>query len=151
MKALVFHIGPDRYAIRLAAIARVLPLLELKQLPLAPPGVAGLLDYHGASVPVIDLCRLAGMPAAPPYYDTRIVLLDYAGADGAAHLLGLLAQGVRGVRELAPEALGESGVRAAPFLGQVAGDADGMLQLVEVAQLLPDSLRAQLFPAGAAP
>jgi chemotaxis-related protein WspB len=36
-------------------------------------------------------------------------------------------------------------VQAAPFLGQVASDGRGMLQLVELEQLLPASLRALLF------
>ena len=42
MKLLVFHIGADRYGLRLRDVVRVLPLLELKQLPLAPDSVAGL-------------------------------------------------------------------------------------------------------------
>jgi chemotaxis-related protein WspB len=152
MKALIFHIGPDRYALRLGAVLRVLPLLELKLLPGAPFGVAGLIDLHGVPVPVIDLCLLAGAAPAPQHYDTRIVIVDYHAPGGLAHPLGLLAQRVRGVAEVAVAALRDSGVAAAPFLGQVASDADGMLQLVELAQLLPAALRAALFqPRGAQP
>ena len=33
MKLLVFHIGADRYGLRLRDVVRVLPLLELKHLP----------------------------------------------------------------------------------------------------------------------
>ena len=61
MKVLLFHIGRDRYGLPLASIVRVLPLLELKQLPLTPDYVAGLMDLHGVPVPVIDLSRLAGL------------------------------------------------------------------------------------------
>ncbi|MBC7685124.1 MAG: chemotaxis protein CheW, partial [Bdellovibrionales bacterium] len=60
MKVLVFSIGPDRYALRLGAIVRVLPVLALKQVPLAPAFVAGLMDLQGEPVPVIDLSLLAG-------------------------------------------------------------------------------------------
>ena len=56
---------------------------------------------------------------------------------------------MRGIQEVQPQALGDSGVLAAPFLGQVASDTDGMLQLVELEQLLPASLRALLFPSSA--
>ncbi|CDG84517.1 chemotaxis protein CheW [Janthinobacterium agaricidamnosum] len=145
MKVLVFHIGGDRYGLRLTSIMRVLPLLELKQLPLAPDHVAGLMDLHGTSVPVIELSRLAGLPAAADHFDTRIVIVDYRGPDGVAHPLGLLASQVRGIRDIAPAALSDSGVLSAPFLGQVASDADGILQLIELEQLLPAALRAILF------
>lgn len=151
MKALLFHIGRDRYALRLGVVRRVLPLLALKQLPLAPPAVAGLMDLHGQPVPVIDLCRLAGAGAAPACYDTRIVLVDYHAQDGACHALGLMAERVRGVREIDPGTLADSGVAGAPFLGQVASDAEGMLQLLEPERMLAPALRALLFlPAGTA-
>ena len=147
MKLLVFHIGADRYGLRLRDVVRVVPLLELKHLPLAPDAVAGLMDYHGQSVPVIDLCRISGLPAGADYFDTRIIVVDYHTPEGASHALGLRAERVLGVREVGEARLTGSGVLAAPFLGQVAGDADGMLQLVELEQLLPASLRATLFQA----
>jgi chemotaxis-related protein WspB len=145
VKQLIFHIGSDRYGLRLRSIVRVLPLLELKQLPLAPDSVAGLMDFHGRSVPVIDLCRLGGVAPAPEHFDTRIVVVDYLAPDGASHLLGLLAERVLGVQDVADEALADSGVRAASFLGQVASDGGGIVQLVELEHLLPESLRAILF------
>lgn len=152
MKLLVFHIGADRYGLRLRDVVRVLPLVELKHLPLAPSAVAGLMDYHGSSVPVIDLCRISGLPSGEDYFDTRIIVVDYQTPEGASHPLGLRAERVQGVREVSTAQLTDSGVRAAPFLGQVAGDADGMLQLVELEQLLPAQLRAMLFqPADQAP
>lgn len=147
MKLLVFHIGADRYGLRLRDVVRVVPLLELKHLPLAPDAVAGLMDYHGSSVPVIDLCRISGLPSGEDYFDTRIIVVDYHTPEGTSHALGLRAERVLGVQEVDAAQLTDSGVRAAPFLGQVAGDAHGMLQLVELEQLLPASLRATLFQA----
>jgi len=147
MKLLVFHIGDDRYGLRLAVVQRVLPLMELKGVPLAPPSVAGLMNLHGDSVPVIDLSRISGLPPARAHFDTRIVLVDYVAPDGAVHTLGLLAERVTGMQDIDPAALAAPGVRAAPFLGDVAGDAQGMVQLVELEQLLPESLRALLFQA----
>lgn len=151
MKQLLFHIGADRYGLPLREVVRVLPLVELKQLPLAPDAVAGLLDFHGRPVPVIDLCRMSGLPASAEHVDTRIVVVDYHAPDGAQHLLGLLAERVLGVREVTGSALADSGVQAAPFLGQVAGDAAGIVQLVELARLLPATLRAILFQPEASP
>jgi chemotaxis-related protein WspB len=145
MKVLVFHLGSDRYGLALHLVQRVLPLMALKAVPLAPPAVAGLMNLHGASVPVIDLSRMSGGAPARPHFDTRIVLVDYSAPDGQVHALGLMAEGVTGVQEVTPQALAASGVQAAPFLGRVASDSEGMLQLVELTQLLPAALRATLF------
>jgi chemotaxis-related protein WspB len=147
MKLLVFHIGADRYGLRLRDVVRVLPLLELKHLPQAPDSVAGLMDFHGRPVPVIDLCRASGLPTGEDHFDTRIIVADYHSPDGTDHLLGLRAERVLGVQEVSETQLADSGVRAAPFLGQVASDRQGMLQLVELEQLLPEPLRALLFQA----
>jgi chemotaxis-related protein WspB len=147
MKVLVFYIGADRYGLPLHAIARVLPVAGLKQLPLAPGYVAGVLDLHGRPVPVIDLSNLAGLAPQQACFDTRILLVDYGGGDGATHALGLLAQQVAGVESIDAAALAHAGLKAAPFLGQVASAGAGMLQLVDVAALLPPDVHALLFPA----
>lgn len=145
MKVLVFHIGADRYALPLAAIRRVLPLMALKAVPGAPDPVAGLMNLHGDAIPVIDLARLAGGPAAARQTDTRIVLVDYRAPGGTVHALGLAAERVQGVQDVADTALAPAGVLAAPFLDRVAGDAHGIVQLVEPDRMLPDALRALLF------
>ncbi len=147
MKVLVFTIGADRYALRLAALARVVPVAGLKQLALAPHYIAGLLDLHGEPVPVVDLSALAGCAREQTWFDTRIILADYPLPGGGQALLGMLAEHVMGVATLDPAALRAPGVAGAPFLGQVASDADGMLQLVEIDGLLAPEVRAQLFPA----
>ncbi|MFA9219513.1 MAG: chemotaxis protein CheW [Sphingomonadaceae bacterium] len=151
MKQLLFHIGADRYGLRLRDIVQVLPLVALKQLPLAPAALAGLMDFHGQSVPVLDLLRMSGLAPSPDHFDTRIVLVDYHAPDGSPHLLGLLAERVLGVQDIDQQALADSGVQAAPFLGQVASDARGIVQLVELPQLLPEALRALLFQREASP
>ncbi|CAN7483213.1 chemotaxis protein CheW [Pseudoduganella sp. LjRoot289] len=153
MKLLVFHIGQDRYGLRLGVVQRVLPLMELKRLPLAPAAVAGLMNLHGQPVPVIDLALLAGASPSADQVDTRIVVVDYTPPQEAGdaqampprYALGLLAERVLGVQEVDDGALAESGVQAAPFLGAVAGDRAGIVQLVEPAHLLPPELRAALF------
>jgi len=152
MKALVFSIGTDRYGLPLRAILRVLPVVGLKQIPLAPGFVAGLMDLHGEPVPVIDLSRLAGVNPEQVWFDTRIILVDYRADDGSMRPLGLLAEHVIGIEAIDEAALADSGVTAAPFLGQVGASAAGMLQLVELDQLLAPDVRALLFqPLGAAP
>ena len=55
MLFILFQIGRDRYALAASSIIEVLPLMNLKRVPCAPVGVAGVLNYRGTPVPVIDL------------------------------------------------------------------------------------------------
>lgn len=149
MLFLVFHLGKDRYGLASRRIERVLPLLECKRIPRAPPYVAGLANYHGKPVPVLDLAQLAcGTPAAE-HLDTRLVLVRYQGSDNVApELLGLIAERVTGIERVAESAFCDTGIETkpdAPYLGKVAA-ASGMLQLVEVDHLLTEEVRALLFP-----
>lgn len=145
MKVLVFHIGPDRYGLPLAAIRSVMPLMALKAMPGAPDAVAGLMNLHGTGIPVLDVSRIAGGDPAARRIDTRIVLVDYTGPDKAVHALGLVTERVLGVQDVDDTALAPAGVLAAPFLDRLAGDAQGLVQLVEPDRMLPDALRAVLF------
>lgn len=146
MLCLVFHLGPDRFGLPVREIARVLPLLEFKQIPGAPSYVAGLANYHGRPIPVLDLSMLATGTPASERLDTRLVLVHYLAPQ--PQLLGLVAERVAGVEPIDADALCEDGIDTsdkAPWLGKLAS-ANGMLQLVTVNDLLPPAVRALLFP-----
>src|SRR3954463_4736669 len=92
MLFILFQLGSDRYAVAARDVAEVLPLVALKELPGAPRGVAGLMDYRGAALPVVDLNALAlGQPAARRV-STRLLIVHYAPSSGGKRLLGLLAE-----------------------------------------------------------
>jgi len=148
MKAMLFHIGRERYALPLAAVQRVLPAARLKALPGAPHYVPGLLDLHGEPVPVIDLSRLAGSPSDAVRYDTRILLVEVAVL-GRLRRLGLKAERVAGVGDLGP-LLAEGGVAAAPWLGALASLEGGMVQLLDPERLLAPEVERLLFGQEAA-
>src|SRR5258705_7379594 len=92
MLFLVFELGKDRYAIEASRVVEVLHQVNLKQVPRAPGGVAGVLDYHGAPVPLIDLSELALGRPSRKWMSTRIILVEYRGTSGETHVLGLLAE-----------------------------------------------------------
>jgi hypothetical protein len=80
------------------------------------------MDLHGASVPVIDLCRASGLPSGEDHFDTRIIVADYVTPEGAHHHWAC-APNALGVQDVRDDQLTDSGVQAAPFLGQVASDS----------------------------
>ena len=52
------HFGDDRYVLNTGQISEILPMVQLKRIPQAPPGVAGAFNYRGVPVPVVDLAQL---------------------------------------------------------------------------------------------
>jgi chemotaxis-related protein WspB len=147
MLFLLFHLGPDRYALNASQVIEVLPLIDLKQIPQAPRGVAGLFNCRGTPVPVIDLSELTLNRPAQLRLSTRIILVHYADHKGGKHLLGLMAEKATEMRRHELQDLMASGVtnEAAPYLGPVIAEADGLVQQIEIDKLLPVAVRDVLF------
>jgi len=149
---LLFRLGKDRYALPATQVAEVLPMLEVKRIPQAPAAVRGAFDFRGRPVPLVDLSQMAlGVPAREQL-STRIVLVDYPDGRGGTRLLGLLAEQVTETLRRNPEDFRDTGVDLpqAPWLGPVASDEGGLVQRVEVEQILLPEVRELLFPAEAA-
>lgn len=147
MLFLLFQLDAERYALDAATVTAVLPRVELRRLPQAHAAVAGVFDYRGEVVPVIDLCALALQRPARDAISTRIVLADYLDRSGGARRLGLLAERVVDTVRLPEEAFAPSGVDQpqARYLGPVARDAHGLLQRIGVRELLPEAVHDLLF------
>lgn len=143
MLYLIFQLGHDWYALETGSVIEVLPRLLAKELPQAPPGVAGVFNYHGAPVPLIDLAAMSLGRPARPHMSTRIILVRYA----ETNLLGLLAENSTGTIRREPTDFVDAGVAVdgAPYLGPVTKDERGMIQLIEVNQLLREDVRDLLF------
>ena len=147
MLFLQFQLGKDRYALDSSQVVEVLPLLGIKQIPQAPAGVAGAFNYRGKPVPVIDLSELALGRPARPHMSTRIIIVRYPDGNGTLHQLGLIAEKATETVRRDPADFADSGVvnDGAPYLGPVATDPNGLVQRIEVTQLLPAAVRDVLF------
>ena len=147
MLFLLFRVGLDRYALDARKIAEVVPMVAIKRIPLSPRGVAGVCNYRGVPVPVIDLSDLAVGRPTQPRLGTRVILVHYADGTGACHLLGLLAERATETLRCAAADFVTSGVTSegAPFLGPVIAHAGSLIQRIEVDELLSVSVRDALF------
>jgi chemotaxis-related protein WspB len=154
MLFLVFRLGEDRYAIEATQVVEVLPLVNWKCVPGAPRGVAGIIDYRGLPVPLIDLTQLALEKPSRKWMSTRIILVNY-GEDSSSqrHVLGLMAEQATETLRRTEEEFAASGLAApaAPYLGSVTTGPAGTIQRIEIKNLLTESVRMQLFPAPADP
>jgi chemotaxis-related protein WspB len=147
MASLLFEVDGQRYGLDVAQVLKVLPSLHLRRLPRVPEYVAGVFQYRGTMVPVIDVSQLIkGRPVAA-LLSTRIILVRYLGPSGRDAVLGLL---VERATDSLDEGAGEttsSGVAVpeAPYLGGLSASGGGIIQYVKVEHLLPGELRDRLF------
>jgi len=109
--------------------------------------VAGIFNYRGAPVPVIDLSQLTLGQPAQRRLSTRIILVRYPDDNNETRLLGLIAEKATETVRREPADFVASGVTnaQASYLGPVATDARGLVQWIDVKKLLPASLREVLF------
>ena len=146
MLYLLFEIGADRYALPCAGIVAVEPMVRLKRIPQAVPGIAGVFDYHGDAVPVVDLNAMAlGRPSREDFYSTRMVVVEQPEEPG--RLLGLLVEKATEVARFNDSDFQEPGVIAegARYLGPVVNDSRGIIQRVDAGQLLSPEVKAVLW------
>ena len=146
MLVLLLRIGDQRFGLDARDVLEVVPCVPLLPVPGAPDWIAGLLRHRDGIVPVVDLARLACGVASARALSTRIVVLR-RGPDGGAERIGLLAEGVTETRRIDEDRLRAAGLRApdAPWLGPMALDAGGPLQLVRWTDLVPADLRAAVL------
>jgi chemotaxis-related protein WspB len=158
MLFLLFQLANDLYALDTREIVEVLPLVNVKQIPQAPRAVCGLFDYHGATVPLVDLSELAHGTPSRRMMSTRIALLRYAsrsggeqlrlqypGSSDGQQLLGLILERARATLRRSEEDFSEADVAGASFLGAVTREGDAIIQRISVEHLLPPEVRDQLF------
>src|SRR5579862_6273461 len=110
MLFLLFQVGKDRFALDSKLVAEVAPLVHLKCIPHAPASVAGLFNYRGSAVPVIDLCQVFFGSMSPMRLSTRIMLVNYRATSGETFLLGLMAEQITETVRMDPSAFVPSGV-----------------------------------------
>jgi chemotaxis-related protein WspB len=147
MLFVLFEIGSGRYALDASQVEEVLPLVHITQMPQAPPGVAGVFNYRGAPMPVVDLSRLIAGRPAESRYSTRLVVVRSNDDRGTARLLGLIAEHAtatlrRDVADFVPSGVTTAG---AAYLGPVAPDAQGVVQWIDPSRILPPSVHDALF------
>jgi len=149
MLCLLFQIGQERYAIDTREIVVVLPLQVCKQIAQAPAWVCGILHHEGRNVPVLDMSMLAlGRPAAARL-STRLVLVQYVSAPGAAaQLLGLVLEKATDTLRCNADDFTASGLvnENARYLGPIMAHRGQLIQWLNIAALLDASAQAQLFP-----
>lgn len=124
LNLVVFDLEGQRYALRLAAVERVLPMVFVAPLPKAPAIALGVINFHGAVVPVVDIRRRLGFPSHD--YDLTAHLLV---ARTSHRRLAVPVDQVLGVSEITAEAvmLPDAVLPGVAHVAGIVALADGLL------------------------
>jgi chemotaxis-related protein WspB len=145
MLFIVFRLGKERYALDARQVIEVIPRLPLRPQPGTPDFVAGLMNFHGKVVPVLDLDTLTLGAPCPGQLSTRIILINYTISSGVKRVLGLVAEAVTDAVKKDPHEFVAVAAGQSPYLGKIALDDGGMVQCILPEYLLPPEVERLLF------
>lgn len=115
-----FRVGSEEYVIDLRRIREILQPLPVTPIPRSPEFLEGVMNLRGEAIPVVDVRKRLGTPAASAR--PKVLVVNVAG-----RLLGLLVDAVSEVVRIPRSAIGPPPLLAAAgprlFLG-VCGARD---------------------------
>jgi len=139
---ILLRLEGHEYALPLGCVVEVVRMAALAPVPDAPAHVLGLLDRRGRVVPVLDLRRRLGLPAAEPGLSTPICVVEAGGG------FGLVAEAVTDVRPLAGPVERLGGADGGPVAG--VAHVDGRLvSVLDLARLAAGRVPPRPEPAEA--
>jgi chemotaxis-related protein WspB len=146
MLLLMFYLGEELYAIDSTEVVEIIPRIGLRPIYQAPDYVAGLFNYRGSFVPVVDLRQLIQSQSCHSCLSTRIIIVNYPTGDRSRYL-GLMAEKVTDTfypqssqtKDFSPA------VNKSNYLGTMIMDQAKMIQLIRLQSLFSDGVPLWLW------
>jgi purine-binding chemotaxis protein CheW len=132
LSVLAFSLAGESYGVEIAYVREVCQLKNLTPLPGLPPSVAGVMNLRGRILAIFDLRRFFELPASGITELNRVIVLEKDGDE-----LGLLADAIDGVREVAASELREGqSARSGGKENFLKGIDGRMMALLDAGRLL---------------
>lgn len=146
MLYLIFKAGENQYALETARVLRVVPYVKLRPILSAPAYAAGLMNFRGAAIIVIDLSMLINHMPCERFLSTRIIIMEYSGHNGKNIRLGLMAEGVTSLLKKDPSDFTENVVNptGSNHLGKMFRDGARFIQIIKTDEIVPAELENML-------
>jgi chemotaxis-related protein WspB len=156
VQVLVTTIGARRFALDLAEISEVLPMVSHHATGGGPAWLLGLFNLRGSMIPLVDLSVIVDGTATTPTLGSRIVVLrleadlfEAALSDGPANRVGLLVPEIYGPfsRDFAQGGAHPGFAFAGTsHLGPTIADEAGFLQLLRCRRILEGDASLRELP-----
>jgi purine-binding chemotaxis protein CheW len=145
-QVLLVKMGEVLACIGLESVERTFSLVALQTMPGGAPYVAGIMNFAGSSLPVIDLAIRLGLPSAPYKPDTPIVVCAHEGQRVGLIVMDII--GIQNLQEQEQQLTRELARYGAAFRASVHTKV-GLALLLDSAWLTqPELYRADLFQGG---
>lgn len=147
MLYLLFYLGKDRYVIKATDVIEIVPLIKFTHIPQTPEYVAGMFNYRGTAVPVVDMRRLTNSRLLNDIMSTRVILVNYVTNNDEGHVLGLIIERVTDMIHLEDDGFVAQVIAndESSYISEVVTDQAGIIQKIDVEKILPDHVRDVLF------
>ena len=131
-----FRLHERTYALPLTSVVQVVPMVQITQLPRVHPAVAGIINYRGAAVPIVNLRRYLQLPEQAPGLHTPILLITIED-----RIIGLIVDEVLDVMRFAPDDVAQlsdimpEGLGEVPILRGLAHTEAGTMLMLDAGEL----------------
>jgi chemotaxis-related protein WspB len=147
MLILLFYTGNNLYAIESTHVVEVIPRVSFRKVHHVPEYVAGLFNYRGVILPVIDLCHLIQGTPSQSHLSTRIMVVKHPRENESLQYLGLMAERITETLSILDTDIRASSlqVEEAPYLSGTIVDDKRIIQCIQLERLFGDERHTSLL------
>lgn len=149
----VFTLDEQRYALHLAAVERIVRVVEVTPLPKSPEIVLGVVNVQGRIIPVVNIRKRFRLPEREIALSNQLIIASTSRRTGA-----LLVDEVSGVVEISEREMIEAG-KILPDMDYVEGIVkleDGLILIhdlntflsIEEEKALDDAMKTEIGEQG---
>ena len=149
MQYVKFNLDEFRYVMSISDVVEIIPYVKLTPLPNLPGYLAGLCNYRGISVPVIDLCSLFLERPCNKKLSTRIIVVEVIESDSVKRMIGLMVEKATEIVKVEEDSFMDAGIYGndLPYLGPVMADSTGLVSRIQPNEIFSQIDSEILFPA----
>ena len=149
MQYVKFNLDEFRYVLSISDVVEIIPFVRLTPLPNLPDYLAGLCNYRGFSVPVIDLCSLFLKRPCNKKLSTRIIVVEVMENNSDKRMVGLMVEKATEIIKVKEDSFMDAGVYGddLPYLGPVVADSTGLVSRIQPNEIFSQIDSEILFPA----
>ena len=148
MLYLQFYLDEYQYVLSTRDVVEIVPEIALTPMPKVPGYIKGICNYHGQSVPVIDVCSLFLERPCRRQLSSRIIFIEVNISEGERRIIGLLVEKATETIKADKSSFMSSGIYGPdiPCLGPVMASEKGLVTLMSPQKIFEHVDRDILFP-----